>query len=222
LIDYPHGDKDDPFAELWFHYGLGRGILCPKKNFGKQCPICDFAGELSQKGEKDKELAKTLWPKQRIYAVVVDRADEEASPKFWGFGVSVYKQLIEMLLDEDTRDFMDLKNGRDFSIKSVIVGGKKFPETNLKIKMKTSPLADTDKEIKEIVDSVEDIFEVFKPQTTSEIREALSEWAEGDVFEKAAEDSGGEVEVTKKEDSSATDEERLQAELKKALAGMQE
>ena len=35
----------DPFKEFHFHYNVGKnpGILCPKKNYGEHCPICDFA-----------------------------------------------------------------------------------------------------------------------------------------------------------------------------------
>ena len=38
----------DPFKEFHFHYNVGKnpGILCPKKNYGEHCPICDFASSL--------------------------------------------------------------------------------------------------------------------------------------------------------------------------------
>ena len=74
LIEYPY--SDDPFVELFFHYNIGKGqsILCPKKNYGKTCPVCDFAVSLISSGsEEDKTLAKGLWPKQRIYAAMIDR-----------------------------------------------------------------------------------------------------------------------------------------------------
>ena len=45
MIEYPYGE--DPFVELWLHYGVGKGegFLCPRKNHGEKCPICDFAFE---------------------------------------------------------------------------------------------------------------------------------------------------------------------------------
>ena len=38
----------DPFKEKWFHYNLGTnpGFLCPKRNYGEDCPVCDFASQL--------------------------------------------------------------------------------------------------------------------------------------------------------------------------------
>ena len=42
----------DPFKEFHFHYNVGKnpGILCPKKNYGEHCPICDFASQLWREG----------------------------------------------------------------------------------------------------------------------------------------------------------------------------
>jgi len=42
----------DPFKEFHFHYNVGKnpGILCPKKNYGEHCPICDFASQLWRDG----------------------------------------------------------------------------------------------------------------------------------------------------------------------------
>ena len=32
----------DPFKEMWFHYNVEKGgFLCPKRNFGDDCPVCD-------------------------------------------------------------------------------------------------------------------------------------------------------------------------------------
>ena len=38
----------DPFKDYWFHYNVGKnsGFLCPKKNYGEDCPVCDFASKL--------------------------------------------------------------------------------------------------------------------------------------------------------------------------------
>ena len=35
---------EDPFKEHHFHYNLGNnsGFLCPKRNFGDDCPVCNL------------------------------------------------------------------------------------------------------------------------------------------------------------------------------------
>ena len=40
-------EDGDPFKEYHFHYNVAKGgFLCPKRNFGDACPVCDFASEL--------------------------------------------------------------------------------------------------------------------------------------------------------------------------------
>ena len=37
----------DPFKERYFHYGVGeQSFLCPKRNFGDDCPVCNFGNQL--------------------------------------------------------------------------------------------------------------------------------------------------------------------------------
>ena len=39
----------DPFKDRWFHYNVGQaGFLCPKKNFGDDCPVCNFASQYKE------------------------------------------------------------------------------------------------------------------------------------------------------------------------------
>ena len=47
----------DPFKEFHFHYNVGKnpGILCPKKNHGDDCPICNFASTLWKEGVEKNE-----------------------------------------------------------------------------------------------------------------------------------------------------------------------
>src|SRR3990172_4710465 len=91
--------SDDPLKELWFHYDIGKGpgILCLKENYGKSCPACEFGYDLFKNG--DKVTSKKMFPRQRVYCAMIDRADEEPTPRYWGFGKEIYQQLIEALLD---------------------------------------------------------------------------------------------------------------------------
>ena len=43
IVPTPDGD---PLKEMYFHYSVGnhnKAVLCPKRNFGESCPICEFA-----------------------------------------------------------------------------------------------------------------------------------------------------------------------------------
>ncbi len=66
----------DPLKEMFFHYNVGNhkgGVLCPKRNFGDHCSICEFASQLWREGvdnndEESKKLAKSLFVKTRYFS----------------------------------------------------------------------------------------------------------------------------------------------------------
>ena len=76
IVSTPDGD---PFKERFFHYNVGeaRSFLCPKRNFGDNCPVCDFANKLWNEGtEESKKQAKDLFAKQRFFSPVLVRGEE--------------------------------------------------------------------------------------------------------------------------------------------------
>lgn len=177
LIQYPHGD--DPFVELWFHYNVGKGpgILCPKMNSGRSCPICEVGIEIRSSGEAaDIDAAKKLYPKQRVYAIVVDRKDEVPTPRYWGFGVQIYEKLIGDLLDPKTKHLLDADKGIDMDVGQTKSAAKKYVDTDYKLDRNDSPLAGSQDEINKILAAIKPHEEVFKPMTIAEIKTRLEEW----------------------------------------------
>lgn len=175
LVQYPYGD--DPFVELWFHYSIGKqSILCPRKNDGRPCPICEFAQSLwNSKDKKDNELAKMLSPTQRIYAVLLDRADPVPEPKYWGFGVTIYQKLIETLVNPRTAHMMEVNGGFDITVTTAQKKAKKYRETDFHIEGQDTPLADPET-AKKFLAAIKPIREVFKPMVAADIKKALDEW----------------------------------------------
>ena len=73
----------DPFKEFHFHYNVGKnpGILCPKKNYGEHCPICEFASTLWRDGvenndDQTKNAAMKLFARKRYYSPIIVRGQE--------------------------------------------------------------------------------------------------------------------------------------------------
>ena len=66
-------EDGDPFKDYHFHYmtinGKNNSVMCPKRNFGDACPICDFASNLWNEGQNGtpgagdeaKKLFAKLW-----------------------------------------------------------------------------------------------------------------------------------------------------------------
>ena len=78
----------DPFKDFWFHYEVGQnsGFLCPKKNFGDDCPVCNFAGRLfDENTEESRRMAKKFLPRQRFFSPVLVRGEEDKGVRMWGY-----------------------------------------------------------------------------------------------------------------------------------------
>ena len=198
---------NDPFKDYWFHYNVGknRGFLCPKKNFGEECPICDFATKLWQEGTEDsKKMAKDLFARQRFFAPVLVRGKEETKVLAWGFGKTVYETLIKLCLNPEYGDITDPDTGTDLDLTYEVPGGASFPKTTLQPKRKASKLcADlTKKECAALLETVPNFDELNERKTSEQVQTLLNEW----LSEEPA-PSDGEVTKYGGGDASPVDEE---------------
>ena len=217
--------SEDPFYELHFHYNVGnRSFLCPKYNEGKDCPICEFVSNLYRTGEaNDKKVANEIRAKQRFYVTVVDRADAEMKPKLWGFGITVYKELLAYLTKEDYKDCMSTDAGLDLFVQSNKAEGAQFATTGLVFARKETPLTKSAKTTAEIVNAIPDINDVFPPVASAQLQEGLNSWLK--LSESDAEEASGEVvkggkvpAVQDDEDYLSTSEQSIDDALNDALA----
>ena len=178
----------DPFKEFSFHYNLGegnQGILCPKRNFNENCPICAFASSQWQEGtDESKTQAKKMFPQQRFFSPVLVRGKEEMGVKIWGYGKKAYEKLLSLVLNPEYGDITDVDEGLDLTLTYTKPTKKgAYPTTDLNPKRKNSPLAKTKGEIKTLLDNVPDINSLFLKVSTVEVKEML------DAFLDSPEDS---------------------------------
>ena len=109
-------NKDNPFIELYFHYDLGGKNYLSPISFGRPDPIEEFIQKLKGTGSKDDyRLGKKVRKKMRTYTVVV-RGEESQGVKFWGFGKTVYQELLSIIADPDYGDITDQVSGRDVAV----------------------------------------------------------------------------------------------------------
>jgi len=172
-------EDGDPFKVYHFHYNLGEGarggVLCPKRQFGENCPICDFASKLWQEGTDDsKKMAKSLFVRQRFFSPVIDRDNEEAGVRIWGYGKTIYETLLGLVLNPDYGDITDVDAGVDFTLTYTLPKSKgAFPQTNLVPKRKSSALAKNKGSIKEILESVPEISTLFQRKSPADVKAIL-------------------------------------------------
>ena len=176
-IRYVPSADGDPFKEYFFHWGLGAPVMCPQKNFGDKCPVCNYASSLWKEGtDESQKQGKSLFAQNRFFSNVVVRGKEAEGPKLYGYGKTTYQQLIEYVVDPDYGDITDIESGRDFKLNYKLAEKKgQFPKTTLTIKGKSSPLSADKKVVKNILDEIKPIEDnpMFKRQSTAEVKELL-------------------------------------------------
>ena len=115
---------------------LFKPVVCKKRNYGKPCEHCQKVNKLSQsEDDDDKKIAGKCRAKSTYYMNVVDLLGKKTN-QILGSGVTIWKELIENLPDDDGDgvDFTDPDDARAILLKktgkglstrySIIVGTK--------------------------------------------------------------------------------------------------
>ena len=185
IVPAPDGD---PLKEMYFHYNVGDhkgGITCPKRNYGEQCPICEFASSLWKEGtanndEESKKLAKSLFVRARYFSPVVVRGREDEGVKIYGYGKRAYENLLGYILDPDYGDITDPLEGTDIALtytKPTTPGA--YPQTSLKMRRNTSTLLEDKEAIPALLDGIPDFDSLFERHTPEQIDAILDEQLAG-------------------------------------------
>ena len=194
-------NKDNPFIELFFHYNLNNRSYLSPISFGRPDPIEEFAQKLKASGNKeDYQLSKKLEAKMRTFAPVIVRGEESQGVKFWGFGKTVYQELLSIIADPDYGDITDPVNGRDVVVEFISAeeSGASFPKTNIRVKPNQTPISDEPSVLEKVKTSQKDITEIYQEQSYEDLTNVLNEWL------NPSEDSTEEEEV-KQESVSTSD-----------------
>ena len=208
IVPYKH-NKDNPFIELFFHYDLGRKSYLSPMSFGRPDPIEEFSQKLKSSGNKeDYRLARKIEAKMRTFAPVIIRGEENQGVKFWGFGKTVYQELLSIIADPDYGDITDQMNGRDITVefKTAEEIGASFPKTNIRVKPNQTPITEDATLLENLMDNQKDITQNYQQQSYDELTEVLNTWLNPE--EEEGEESK-EQPVTKsevKEDVKSTED----------------
>ena len=180
----------DPFKEKWFHYNLEKaGFLCPKRNYGDDCPICEFASQLWREGvdkndESSKKVAKSLFVRQRFFSPVMVRGQQEAkSVRIWGYGKMAYENLLTLVLNPEYGDITDAETGTDLTLTYGKPPGGQYPVTKLVPRRRSSSLCEemTPDKCAELLDSIPDFDGLFDRKTTSDVQTILDTFINSQV-----------------------------------------
>jgi hypothetical protein len=188
-------NKENPFIELYFHYNINNKTYLSPASFGRPDPIVEFAEKLKRTGDNDDwKAGKKMEPKLRTFCPVIVRGKESEGVKFWGFGKTVYQEILAYIADPDYGDITDPINGRDIVL-SVAPGeesGKTYPTTTLRIKPSTSKLTTDAELMKKLIEEQKEITELYQELSYAELKGVLENWLNPST---ASAEEGEETEI---------------------------
>ena len=158
-------------------------------------------------------MARKLEAKMRTFAPVIVRGEESQGVRFWGFGKTVYQELLSVIADPDYGDITDAVSGRDVSVEFITAeeSGASFPKTSIRVKPNQTPIVEDKAQLENLLENQKDITELYQELSYEELTDVLNTWLNPD---DASTDEGTETEVSsvvadsaKVEDASAAFDE---------------
>jgi hypothetical protein len=216
-------NPENPFTELYFHYGIGKRTIISPSNFGEKDPIIEFSKELRKTKEPENwKLAKKLEPKMRVFAPVIIRGEEEKGVRLWEFGKEIYQALLSLAADEDVGDFTDIMEGRDMKVETVgpDTTGTAYNKSTILPAMKTTPLSANNAEVEKWLENQPDPASFSKKYTFDEIKQFLVEFLnpEEETAAAAPQNAGDEFLALPKTQKPAEDKPSAAPQQNKAFA----
>lgn len=150
-----HPNMDAFYEEVYYHRkSVGRkksvNVIC--LNHGDSnaddCPICTALEEVRRSRDKgDKQIWSEQRPKARFFMNAIDRTDN--SPKILACGISVMKQILGFVTDEEYGDILDVQEGTDLIITRT--GEGLDTEYDVKARRNSSPVFEEEDEIEALI-----------------------------------------------------------------------
>lgn len=198
IVPYKH-NKSNPFIELYFHYNLGdnKTHISPV-SFGRKDPISEFADKLKSSGNREEWVqGKRLEPKMRTFVPVVERGNEAEGVKFWGFGKTVYQELLSIIADPDYGDISDVLTGRDIGVErqTPAEAGNQFGKTTIRVKPNVTPLTEDKQLLERLFEEQPDITELYPEPSYDDLKMALHNYLNPDDVEEEVQSTESTVET---------------------------
>jgi hypothetical protein len=169
-------NRQNPFREVFIHYGIGNKMMVSPTTFGDKDPIIEFAQNLRRSSEKDDwSLAKKLEPKLRVLVPVIVRGEEDKGVRLWEFGKQVYMDLLSLVEDEDVGDYTDPIQGRDITVETSgkETTGLMYNTSTVRVRTKITALSEDAEKVKFWMDNQPDPAGLFKRFSYDEMKSAL-------------------------------------------------
>jgi hypothetical protein len=117
-------------------------------------------------------------PKLRTFVPVIVRGEENEGVRFWGFGKTVYQELLGYIADPDYGDITDVNGGRDITIEytSAEDAGTSYPVTTIRIKPNQTPLSEDSAAQTNFMENQTNITDIYSELSYEELKSVLEGW----------------------------------------------
>lgn len=146
--------------DLWLNYGIGvdnQTYLSLSKMKGEDDPLEVARREAQREG--DKKVAKALTPRKRLLMWIIDRQAEEEGPQLWPCPVGVDAAIIDLCVDDDTKEVLYIDDPTDgYDLRFFKTGQgllTKYPPGKMKL-LGPSPLHEDEDQVAEWMGHVEE------------------------------------------------------------------
>lgn len=210
IVPYMH-DREFPFLEMYFYYEFGKKTYVSPLSYNQPDPVHEFVTTLKESGDKDAwNQARKIEAKMRTFVPVIVRGKEEEGIKMFGFGKTVYQELLGILDDPDYGDITDLKTGRDITVEYKKGAGKDFAKTTIRVKPNQSP-ATASKDVLKAIKEMPTAEEIWPMATYEELSTALERYLSNE--DEAADESAANDTVTSPDLDLDLDDEIAESDL---------
>ena len=160
-------------------------------------------------------------PKLRTFVPVIVRGKENEGVKFWGFGKTVYQDILGYIADPDYGDITDPITGRDIvlDVTSAEESNAAYPTTAIRIKPSTSKLSDDPTVVKNLLENQKNITELYQELSYAELKTVLENWLNPGASSEADEEV---VEVLEQPKPKAQPVAQKQSSVSVDMGGTQE
>jgi len=175
-------NKNNPFQEVFMHYGVGKYPIVALTNWGEKDPVVDFTKKLRTTSDSENwRLAKKLDPKMRVFAPVIVRGEEEKGVRLFEFSKTLYLELLSVADDEDYGDFTDVSEGFDFVVTATKVQDRPGFQLGLRPKPKQTQLSEDASQVETWLEKQPVLLEERYKYTYDKLKEELQSFLTEDV-----------------------------------------
>jgi hypothetical protein len=117
-------------------------------------------------------------PKLRTFVPVIVRGEEGEGVRFWGFGKTVYQEILGYIADPDYGDITDPTAGRDLTVEYISAedAGTSYPTTTLRVKPNQTPISEDAERAASFLENQTAITDLYQELSYDELKGVLEGW----------------------------------------------